>query len=342
MKTTDFAVCLNKFFIRYLPNVKGSSPSTIDSYRYSFIRFLEYLQEALGIRSDRVTVNDLSYENVCSYLSWLESSRHNSPTTRNQRQAALNSFVRFLILELPEYMDEYQRILAIPVKKTLQPEISYAKTDGIKLIMSLPDTTSTTGLRDYVIFAVLYTTGIRVSELISIKVKDINLHEPETLLVHGKGNKYRYVPLMKYAIPSINRYLDILGYSQPGKENEWFFKNHMKKKFTRQGINHIVSKYTIMARSQNPDLLPEDFSPHKFRHSSAMGLVDAGVDLVYIRDLLGHVSIKTTEIYAKTNAQLKRKAIEAAGNEIIPEELPEWESNVDLKSWLKSLGSQKL
>jgi site-specific recombinase XerD len=341
MKNTDFAFCLNKFFVRYLPGIKGSSPSTIDSYRYSFINFIEYLQETSKIKADRIKISDLSYVNVCGYLDWLLACKNNGPNTRNQRQAAINSFVRFLMLEQPEYMNEYQRILAIPVRKVLQPEISYAKTDGIKLMMNLPDTTNVIGLRDYVILAVMYTTGIRVSELISIKVKDLSLYEPETLLVHGKGNKYRYVPLMKYIIPSINRYLDILGYNRPGKENEWLFKNHMKKQFTRQGINYIVSKYTLLARSQNPDLIPKDFSPHKIRHSSAMGLVDAGVDLIYIRDLLGHVSVKTTEVYAKTNAQLKRKAIEAAGNEIIPEELPEWESNADLKSWLKCLGTHK-
>ncbi len=341
MKNTDFAFFLNKFFVRYLPNEKNASPLTIDSYRYSFINFLVYMLETLHKTADKVAVKDLTYENVSDYLSWLESSKHNGPGTRNQRQAAINSFVKFLMLELPEYMNEYQRVLAIPVKKTLQPEISYAKIDGMKLMMSLPDVTTATGLRDYVILSILYTTGIRVSELTFIKVKDISLHEPETLLVHGKGNKYRYVPLMKYVIPSINRYLDVQGYGHPGKENEWLFKNHMKKQFTRQGINYLVSKYTLLARNKEPDLIPEDFSPHKIRHTAAMGLVDSGVDLIYIRDLLGHVSVKTTEVYAKTNAQLKRKAIEASANEIVPEEVPVWESDSDLKSWLKDLGKCK-
>lgn len=341
MKHTNFAFFLNKFFVKYLPNVKRASPLTIDSYRYSFINFLLYMQETLHIAADKITVRELTYENVSGYLYWLESSKHNSPATINQRQAAINSFVKFLILELPEYMNEYQRILAIPIKRTLQPEISYVKTDGMKLIMSLPDITTATGLRDYVILSILYNTGIRVSELIFIKVKDVSLHEPETLLVLGKGNKYRYVPLMKHVIPYISRYLDIQGYSHPGKENEWLFKNHMKTQFTRQGINYLISKYTTMARKKAPSLIPEDFSPHKIRHSTAMGLVDSGVDLIYIRDLLGHVSVKTTEVYAKTSAQLKRKAIEALANKIVPEEIPEWEFDCDLKLWLKNLGKRK-
>jgi integrase/recombinase XerD len=341
MKQTDFAFLLNKFFVKYLPNVKRASPLTIDSYRYSFINFLLYMQETLHKVADTIAVKDLTYENVSGYLCWLESSKHNSPATINQRQAAINSFVKFLMLELPEYMNEYQRILAIPVKKTLQSEISYVKTDGMKLIMSLPDVTTATGLRDYVILSILYTTGIRVSELIFIKAKDVSLHEPETLLVLGKGNKYRYVPLMKHVTPYISRYLDIQGYSHPGKENEWLFKNHMNKRFTRQGINYLVSKYTTLARKREPSLIPEDLSPHKIRHSTAMGLVDSGVDLIYIRDLLGHVSVKTTEVYAKTSAQLKRKAIEAHANKIVLKEAPEWEFDSDLKSWLKDLGKPK-
>ena len=164
------------------------------SYRYSFINFLVYMLETLHKSADKVTVRDLTYENVSGYLNWLESSKHNETGTRNQRQAAINSFVKILMLELPEYMNEYQRIMAIPVKKKIQPEISFAKTDGMKLLMSLHDATTATGLRDYVILSILYTTGIRVSELTFIKVKDISLHEPEPLLVHGKGNKYRYVP----------------------------------------------------------------------------------------------------------------------------------------------------
>lgn len=342
MKHTDFAFYLNKFFVQYLPNAKGTSPLTIDAYRQSFIRYLEYMEDAEHRPADKIEVKDLSYESIIKYLDWLENCKHNGIGTRNQRQSALNSFLRFLMMELPEYMVEYQRIMAIPIKKTTQPEISYAKADGMKLIMGLPNVSSMSGLRDYVILGILYTTGIRVSELINIKVKDVSMHEPETLLVHGKGNKYRYVPIMKHILPAMRRYIDEMLYTNPGKENEWFFKNHMKEQFTRQGINYLVSKYAAMAREKNPELIPEDFSPHKIRHSSAMELVDSGVDLIYIRDLLGHTSIKTTEIYAKTNAQLKRRAIEKAKENIIPDEIPEWESDSNLKSWLKHLGRPRI
>ena len=189
MKTTDFALYLNKYFIVYLPNVNGSTPMTIDSYRYSFILFLTFMEEEKSINADKVKISDLNYSSVSYFLGWLQDKRGNGISTRNQRQAAINSFVKYLMYEFPEYLNEYQRILGIPVKKAPQKEISYLKTDGVKLFLNQVDTSTTNGLRDYVMLTLLYTTGIRVSELINIRVKDISLHEPYTLLVHGKGQK---------------------------------------------------------------------------------------------------------------------------------------------------------
>ncbi len=335
MKTTDFALYLNKYFTIYLPNGSGSTPMTIDSYRYAFILYLTYMQEELQISANRVQISDLTHRNVLLFLEWLQGKRQNGIATRNQRQAAINSFVRFLMYEFPEYLDEYQRILGIPIKKAPQKEISYMKTDGVKLLMVQVDIESSGGLRDYVILSLFYTTGIRVSELINIRVKDLSLYEPYTLLIHGKGQKSRYVPLMRNIIPIIQKYLALEGYDRMEKLDEWLFKNHMNTQFTRQGINYLVGKYAKRARKINSEIIPKDFSPHKMRHTTAMGLVDSGVDLIYIRDLLGHVSVKTTEIYAKADVKKKREAIEAASKEIVPTEAAEWDNNTDLKKWLK-------
>ncbi len=335
MKTTDFALYLNKYLTGYLPNDRGSTPMTIDSYRYVFILYLTYMQEEHHISADRIQISDLTHKNVMLFLEWLQERRKNGIATRNQRQAVINSFVRFLMYEFPEHLDEYQRILGIPIKKAPQKEISYMKTDGIKLLMAQVAIESSDGLRDYVMLSLLYTTGLRVSELINIRVKDLSLHVPYTLIVHGKGQKSRYVPLMGNIIPFIQKYLAQKGYDRQEKIDEWLFKNHMKTQFTRQGINYIVSKYAKRAREINPEIITKDFSPHKMRHSTAMGLVDSGVDLIYIRDLLGHVSVKTTEVYAKADARRKREAIEAASKEIVPPEMAEWDNNTDLKQWLK-------
>ena len=335
MKNTDFAVHLGKYFTRYLPNERGSSPQTIDSYRYAFILFLEYM-ETRCVPPEKMTIKDFTGDNIRSFLNWLENERGNSPATRNCRLAAMKGFVHYLKYEFPDFLDEYQRILAIPLKKTIQREISYLKTEGVELLVSQVDISKKNGLRDYVILLLLYTTGIRVSELIQLRVKDISLTEPYTMRIHGKGNKGRYVPLMKTVIPHIQRYLSLMKYDCDARYNEVLFKNHMGTPFTRQGINYVIKKYGRKARAKGVALVPEDLSPHKMRHTTAMELLASGVDLIYIRDLLGHSSIITTEVYARTDAQLKRKAIEAASKEIVPEEDAMWDNNNDLKNWLKS------
>ncbi len=335
MKRTDFAVYLNKYFTDYLPNVCGSTPQTIDSYRYSFILFLTYMLDKHMLGADKVDISDLTYENITCFLNWLGETRGNKTSTRNQRQAALNSFIRYLMYEFPEHLDEYQKILSIPVKKAPQSEITYLKTEGVSLLISQVDLKRQNGLRDYVILSLLYTTGIRVSELLQICVKDLSLQAPCTVLVHGKGQKSRYVPLMGSMIPVIQKYLAQKGYDRPERLDEWLFKNHMKKSFTRQGINYIVGKYAKMAHEIAPEMIPAHFSPHKMRHTTAMGLVESGVNLIYIRDLLGHASVKTTEIYARADAMHKRQAIEAASKEIVPLEEAKWDNDSGLKDWLK-------
>lgn len=337
MNRTDFAIYLNKYLTDYMVNDRGSSNRTIDSYRYAFIDLLEYYSEEKNIAADKVALSDLTYDNISEFLGWLQDHLNNSISTRNQKQAAINSFIRYLTYSKPEYMPEYQRILGIPIKKVPQKEISYLKEDGIKLLMEQVSLNHINGFRDYIILMMLYTTGMRVSELINLKVKDISLASPYTVLVHGKGQKSRFIPLNSVLIPIIKQYIKEMHYDIPSHMDDWLFINHMKTQFTRQGICYIVTKYANAARKIKPDLIPGDISPHKLRHSTAMGLVASGVDLIYIRDLLGHVSVRTTERYARADAKLKREAIEAASKEIVPKEEPQWDNNVSLKNWLKDL-----
>lgn len=340
MRTTDFALHLSRYFTRYLPNERGSSPQTIDSYRNAFVLYLEYMESVGGIKPEKISIKDYTRESILGFLKWLEECRKNSASTRNYRLAAMKGFVHYLKYEFPDYMVEYQRILGIPLKKTEHKEIAYMKTEGVELLVSQIDINHTNGLRDYVMILVLYTTGVRVSELINIKVKDISFTEPYTLRIHGKGNKGRYVPLMKTAVPHIRKYLTQMKYDTEARFEEYLFKNHMNAQFTRQGVNYVLNKYGIKARTQNQALIPEDLSAHKMRHTAEMELITAGVDLMYIRDLLGHSSVMTTEIYARTDAKLKRKAIEAASKEILPEEDASWDTDESLKKWLKSFNKR--
>lgn len=335
MKTTRFARYLNKFFTVHLPNTNGSTPMTIDSYRYAFIQFLGFMEKK-GLPADTIEISDLTHRTLLEFLEWLQVHRGNSIATRNQRQAALNSFVSYLMYEFPEHLNEFQLILGLPVKKAPQKEISYLTTEGVQLLFKQVDLNKRKGPRDHTMLTLLYTTGIRVSELINIKVKDVYLTSPSKLLVHGKGQKSRYVPLLSNTVKIIRDYIVSHGLDKEQCLNDWLFKNHMKEPFKRQGINYIIKKYADLARSKNPDLIPADFSPHNLRHTAAMELVDSNVDLIYIRDLLGHVSIKTTEVYARTGSAKKREAIEDASKEIVPKEDAQWENNTQLKDWLKN------
>lgn len=340
MRQTDFALYLGKFLTDYLPNKKGSSPRTISSYRYAFLQLLDYYENVCGIPTMRLSLADLTYTRILGFLDWLQKERGVSASTRNQRQAALNSFLRFLVHEMPDHLNEYQRILGIPVKRAPKKEISYLKADGVTALMESIDITRGNGLRDYVMLLLLHTTGIRVSELIGIRLRDLSLYEPYTLLVHGKGEKSRYVPLSKDTVTILRKYLDQTGRTAPERMDGWLFRNHMGEPLTRQGVYHVVRKYGNLAREKAPALIPRDLSPHKMRHTTAMGLINSGVNILYIRDLLGHASVRTTEIYARADAKLKREAIEAAGREIVPPEEACWDNDADLRAWLKQFGSR--
>jgi len=277
-----------------------------------------------------------------SFLLWLEEYRKVSPATRNQRLAAFRCFAAFLKYERPEYIETATQIQGIKPKKSRMKDISYLKPEGIKLLISQIDTTTTSSRRDYTMIYVMYTTGVRVSELISIRGCDISLSNPKTIIIHGKGRKVRHVPIVKQTVPILERYLKENKCLLPQKLDEYIFLNHSGEMFTRQGVNYMISKYAQMARTADPSLIPQDCSPHKIRHSSAMALVEEGVDLIIIRDLLGHSSVQTTEIYAKASAARQRRAIEAASKAIVPEEDALWENSISIKDWLKGLSAQKV
>lgn len=342
MKVTDFASALNRYFNDYLVNDRGSSPRTIETYRYSFIQLLEYLEERKGIRPEKIRINDISRDNILSFLLWLEESRKVSPATRNQRLATFRCFAAFLKYERPEYIEAATQIQGIKPKKSLKKDITYLKPEGMKLLLSQIEMTNIHGRRDYTMIYVMYTTGVRVSELISIRGCDISLSTPKTIIIHGKGRKVRHVPIVKQIAPILERYLKENKCLLPQKLEEYIFLNHSGEIFTRQGVNYMITKYAQMARNVDPSLIPKDCSPHKIRHSSAMALVEEGVDLIIIRDLLGHSSVQTTEIYAKVSSARQRRAIEAASKEIVPEEDALWENSTSIKDWLKGLSAHKI
>lgn len=336
MKPTNFAKYLTDFLSVYLIGQKNASKNTLYAYKDTFKLLLKYCQNEKGIAIERITINLLTAELVKDFLNWLELERKCSITTRNQRLAAIHSFFRYIQGEDPAGIYSFQQVISIPIKRSEKKVIEHLSPEVVKLILEQPDKSSSKGRRDLTLMSILYDTGARVQELIDIKISDIRLDSPSVLSLTGKGNKVRRVPLMKNTVVLIQRYLLENNLNIDWKSQHPLFSNSQQNKLTKEGIAYILDKYVKMARTKS-HACPERVSPHVLRHSKAMHLLQAGVNLIYIRDFLGHVDLKTTEIYAKTDTETKRKAIENAYPDIITDQLPDWGKDKNLLTWLSEL-----
>jgi site-specific recombinase XerD len=336
MKPTDFAYHLSAFFTKYLPNECGSSPNTVSSYRDTFVLLLGYLRAEKGVRIERLQLQDFHKDLVREFLDWIETGRHCSGATRNVRLTAIHSFFRYLQFEYPDFLLEWQKILDIPVKKTERGTLTYMTLEGIKLLLQMPDRRTRSGRRDVALLSLMYDTGARVQEIADLTPSMVRLSAPSTIKLVGKGKKARIVPLMEKQVDILAQYMMENRLNSPNANQYPLFCGRSGEKLTRAGISYILGKYVEMARARDASLVPPKFSPHCLRHSKAMHLLQSGVNLVYIRDLLGHVSVQTTEIYAKTDSRKKREAIEQAYTDVSPEIKPHWEGNHDLVEWLRT------
>jgi integrase/recombinase XerD len=336
MKPTDFSYYLTSFLSKYLPSEVGFGKNTIASYKDTFILFLTFLKDVKDIPADRLTLDMITKDMAVQYLEWTENERRCSAATRNVRLAAIHSFAHFLQYQNPDNLLEWQRILSIPVKKTEKKTINYLTLDGIKLLLKMPDQSTAVGRRDLTLLTLLYDTGARVQELIDLTPSQIRFDKPYTVKLVGKGYKARIVPLMEPTKLLLNRYMEEQRLVESSANMHPLFFNKRKQKLTRAGVNYILAKYKGKAREEDNSLVPAALTCHCLRHSKAMHLLQAGVNLVYIRDILGHCSVQVTEIYAKADSRQKREAIEKAYTDVTPKEVPVWHRDDDLLDWLKN------
>lgn len=336
MKPTDFAKYLTEFLSVYLPAQKNVSKNTLHSYRDTFKLLILYCQEIKGTSSERISLNMLSSEWVTGFLEWLEVNRKCSISTRNQRLAAIHSFFRYVQAGEPAGIFHFQKITAIPIKKAKKTVVEYLTPEAMKLLLEQPDKHTPQGRRDLTLISVLYDSGARVQELIDMRVCDITLQSPAVITLIGKGNKTRRVPVMKNTASLLQSYLLENKLDKPWRNENPLFTNNQHHKLTRKGVTYIIAKYVESARKTS-SLLPSKVNNHMLRHSKAMHLLQAGVNLIYIRDFLGHVDLKTTEIYARADTEMKRKAIENAYPDLIDSTLPDWSKDQALLSWLSEI-----
>jgi len=336
MIPTSLAKLLQAFLTEYLPSQRNVSSHTVRSYRDVMALLLRYCRDRKGLAIERLRLEQLTAELVIEFLDYLEADRGCSIRTRNQRLAALHAFMRYLQVEAPEHMLHCQRLLAIPFKRHDRPVLHYLTADQMRAILSQPDLSSPSGRRDLALLSVLYDTGARVQEVADLTVRDVRLDAPAQLRLTGKGGKTRIVPLLPNTVALLADHLREQALDRPHPLDSLVFVNRHRQRLTRMGVRYIIRKYAALARPACPHL-PEEVSPHTFRHSKAMHLLQAGIPLVIIRDFLGHADITTTEIYARADINMKRRALEKIETPAAPRTLPSWHDDSDLLAWLRAL-----
>lgn len=330
---------VSRFFRVYLPGERGFSEATIASYRDTFKQFLIYCKENTGKAPEKLEMMDISKEAVTGFLSSLEQSGK-SVSTRNQRLAALKCFFCYVKYEFPEYLDIAGSVMQLRMKKQPESTVNYITIDGVACVLRQPNMHTAAGYRDALILTLMYDSGARVTEVTDIRIGDIRTQAPATIVLHGKGSKDRIVPLSSKTADLITSYLEQNKRVSAMFKDKLLFTNRSDSQLTRAGVAYILKKYVEMARQESPDIIPDRFSPHCMRHSKAMHLLQAGVAIIYIRDFLGHSSVKTTEIYAKADGKSKRAALDAAYTSAlatIPEPVASWNDDASLMKFLSEL-----
>ena len=327
---------LSRFLAGHLAAERDLSPQTIASYRDAVRLLLTWFRDIEGTPPEKLLLADIDRARVLRFLDWLQAERGNSASTRNQRLAVIKSFARYTAVERPEFLGQGAEILAVRQKKTPAADMGYLTGDEVRALLAGPDPATRRGLRDTVMLSVLYDTAARVQEICDLNSADVRAARPATVTLRGKGSKTRRVPLMA---PTARLVEDYLSRREPhngvGADADPLFSGPGHTRLTRWGITKILARHVQALRGRDPGYAAGlNVTPHVIRRTRAMHLLQAGVILIYIRDLLGHADVSTTEIYARADADSKRKAIECAYQSLTPEPLPDWTADQDLLEWL--------
>lgn len=338
MKPPEFAVRLTEFFTVHLAGTKKVTANTVRSYRDAFALLLRFLRDEKGIPIEKIRVEMLDTKSVLEWLAFLESERGCSPSSRNQRLAAVKSFFRYMTGADPLCIGQAQRVLAIPRCRSLRAPVRYLEPNLVAALLAQPDPTSRRGCRDITMLSFLYDTAARSQETIDTRVCDLRLDAPAQVTLTGKGGKSRIVPLMPSTVSLLRDYLRRMKLDQPGREALPLFWGRDGEPLTRSGLRNVLSRHARSASASHPALAGR-IGPHTLRHTKAMHMLQAGVPLIYIRDVLGHVDLKTTEVYARADLEMKRQALgqAALNTPTTSATLPSWRENRDLLDWLTSL-----
>jgi site-specific recombinase XerD len=300
-------VLLQQFFVEYLMQQRHASLRTVAAYRDSFLRLLTFAQQRLGKLPDQLSLEDLNADLVLAFLNYLEQDRRNSIRTRNARFAAIRSFMHYVGLKEPTALAITQPVLAIPMKCFERPLLGFLPREQIEALLAAPDPDTWSGQRDRVMFATLYNTGARVSELIGMRVGDLSLAAAPAVRIRGKGRKERCVPLWRSTAVQLRQWLKY----HPRDAQQPLFPNRTGGALTRTSVSERLQLAAQVAARHFPELATQRISPHVIRHSTAMALLQSGVDITVIALWLGHESPATTHMYVEADLAMKEKALRA-------------------------------
>ena len=316
---------------------RNLSLNTQKSYRDTIRLLLAFVREHHGLDPVRVSVEHLTVELLRAFLAHLEADRGNAITTRNQRLTALHSLFRFIARETPELVERATQIQAILPRRSTNQAMAYLDKNEMDALLAVPNSKHRQGLRDYALLLFLYNTGARASEAGSLTLGDLSLAPPPSARLMGKGRKIRHCPLWPHTANVLER---MLGERVQGPKEAAVFINVRGQPITRFGIHTLIRKLVGRASAACPSLQSKKVSPHTIRHTTAVHLLRAGVDINTIRAWLGHVSLETTNRYAEVDLERKAKALETCvvqGAGPGTDRTPSWRKDRDLMAFLTSL-----
>ena len=335
MKPTDFASRLQSFLVEFLPGQRNVSEDTVKTYAHAFRVMLLHFRERQRISPERLTLDHFTVDAILNFLDWLETERANCINTRNARLAAIHSFFRYLQQVSPERLEQCQRVLAISAKQTpTNLAVNYLAPEIMKNLLALPDRRTKRGMRDAALMSLLYDGGLRVRELCNLTPSQLRREPPFHVGVLGKGRKRRLIPLLPATMDLLRSYMRGHDLEREDRCDTPLFFNSQGKPLTRAGVRHIIVKYAARLNDADKSV---HASPHTFRHSKAMHLLQSGSPLAAIQSILGHASVATTCRYARADMDMMRAAIDKAPP-VTPATLKgaKW-SKPDLLEWLRQL-----
>jgi integrase/recombinase XerD len=307
---TNLARYLSMFLREYLPNERRASQNTCDTYAYTFQLLVCFAAKYFKTQPSKLVLEELDIIVIVAFLDQLEKSRGNLPQTRNARLASIKAFFRFLEYRVPSSLDQSRRIHAIPMKKIDEKLVGYLNLQEMQALIDAPDPKTALGMRDRAMIYLAFAAGLRVSELVTLRLDQLNLNPEPLIHVCGKGRKERVIPLWKETVTALRAWLTVRNNTTNVPE---LFLNAQGDPMTRSGFKYILLKHFNMAKTKSPTLVKKRISPHVLRHSCAMYTLQATHDLRKVSLWLGHTSMKSTEIYLRSDPTEKIAALTADG-----------------------------